>query len=127
MSLNQIARRAYDNSAAHGFWDDLPWDPESDYLDAKFDPDERAIYYGNKLMLIVGEVSEAHEELRKNTDPRHVYHREDGKPEGLPFELADIIIRVGDLAAALDLDLEGLVVEKMAYNASRPPKHGKAF
>lgn len=122
MSLNEIAARASANSAAHGFWDDLPWD-----LDGTFDPEERAVYYGNKLMLIVGEVSEAHEELRKNTNPQYTYSREDGKPEGLPFELADIIIRVGDLADHLGLDLEALVFEKMVYNAKRPPKHGKAF
>lgn len=123
--LTALSEDAYNNSAAHGFWEDLPWD----ILDGNpsVNAQDRATYIGNKLMLIVGEVAEAHEELRKNTDPRHTYYREDGKPEGLPVELADILIRVFDLAGHLGLDLDRLVDEKMAHNVKRPAKHGKAF
>ncbi len=33
--------------------------------------------------------------------------------------MADALIRIFDLAGALNLDLEGAYVEKMAYNAQR--------
>jgi NTP pyrophosphatase (non-canonical NTP hydrolase) len=46
------------------------------------------------------------------------------KPEGLPSELADIIIRVFDSAVFLGVDLEKAISEKMAYNATRPHRHG---
>lgn len=42
-------------------------------------------------------------------------------------ELADVIIRVLDLCAAHGLDIGPAVIQKMAYNATRPHKHGKAF
>lgn len=121
--LTTLAFNAYRNSADHGFWDDAPTPLPGNAVPSE----ELAVYLGNKLMLIVGEVSEAHEELRKNLDGTHVYWREDGKPEGLGFELADIVIRVLDLAEALDIPIQSRIEEKMTYNAKRPPKHGKNF
>lgn len=47
------------------------------------------------------------------------------KPTGLPSELADIMIRVLDCAAAWDIDIEAAIAEKMAYNATRPQLHGR--
>lgn len=46
------------------------------------------------------------------------------KPCGVPSELADIIIRVFDLAGRYNIDLERAIDEKMAYNATRPARHG---
>lgn len=71
------------------------------------------------------EVSEAWEEARKpDFDPKKVYYREDGKPEGLPMELADIMIRAADTAQVFGIDLEAAIQAKMAYNATRPFRHG---
>lgn len=50
--------------------------------------------------------------------------REDGKPEGIGSELADIIIRVCDTAGALGLDMEAELRAKQAYNRTRSHKHG---
>lgn len=80
-----------------------------------------------KLMLIVGEVAEAHEELRSNDDVLYVYYRDDGKPEGFTFELADVFIRLADLAAALGIDLGAAVKEKQDFNVTRPRKHGRLY
>lgn len=80
-----------------------------------------------KLLLIVGEVAEAHEELRSNVDPKHAYYRDDGKPEGFAFELADVFIRLADLAGALGIDLGTVVREKHEFNQTRPHKHGRQF
>jgi NTP pyrophosphatase (non-canonical NTP hydrolase) len=69
------------------------------------------------------EVSEALEAYREDpTIPSTV--SEEGKPLGFASELADIVIRVGDTAEALGIDLEAAVVQKMKYNESRPFKHG---
>ena len=40
------------------------------------------------------------------------------------YELADILIRVGDLARHCDLDLETAVKEKMEFNSTRGYRHG---
>ncbi len=71
------------------------------------------------------ECSEAWEEARKpDFEPGRTYYREDGKPEGLPSELADLLIRVADTAQTFGIDLEAAVREKMAYNETRPHRHG---
>lgn len=86
---------------------------------------------GEALALIHSEISEALEEIRKNPDPLHSYVREsDGKPEGFMVELADAIIRIGDLVGSIDggpAILAAAIYEKMEFNASRPHMHGKEF
>lgn len=49
------------------------------------------------------------------------------KPEGPLSELADVVIRSLDLADEEGLDLAGMIFLKLAYNATRPYKHGKKF
>jgi NTP pyrophosphatase (non-canonical NTP hydrolase) len=68
-----------------------------------------------KLALIHSEVSEGLEGLRKNRMDDHLPHR-----KMLEVELADAVIRICDLAGALEFDLGGAILEKLAYNAKRP-------
>lgn len=68
-----------------------------------------------KLMLIVSEVSEAMEGHRKGLQDDKLPHR-----PMIEVELADAVIRIADLAGALDLDLGGAIAEKLAFNAQRP-------
>lgn len=49
------------------------------------------------------------------------------KPEGVPSELADIIIRVLDACGAWGINIEKAVREKIEYNATRDYKHGRAL
>jgi len=49
------------------------------------------------------------------------------KPEGFPSEIADAVIRLFGLAYELDIDLEAIMREKIAYNATRAYRHGKQF
>ena len=111
-----------------GFHDDRPY---STNLPALRD------WQGNKLMLIVSEVAEAQDELRKGHPADLTYHpnREFddkgtlklNKPEGVPSELADVVIRVLDFCYTEGIDLESIITEKLAYNATREHKHGRKF
>lgn len=97
-------------------------------------------YWTARAGLIVSEVSEAIEELRSGRAVTEVHyptalepaegeeHSTEGhKPEGFPVELADAAIRIFDLAHEAGFDLAAVIEEKLAYNATRPRMHGRAF
>lgn len=66
------------------------------------------------LMLIVTEAAEAAEGFRKNLWDTHLPHR-----KMIEVELADLLIRIFDLAGYLGLDLSGAFLEKIIYNLHR--------
>ena len=68
-----------------------------------------------KIALIHSEASEALEA-----------HRSDNRAE-FSEELADIVIRVMDLAGGLHISLEEEIEKKMSKNLSRPWLHGKRY
>ena len=84
-----------------------------------------------KLLLAVGELTEAQNELRSGHGPREVYHNvETHKPEGFLVELADALIRILNIASAVGVkehEFVDIILDKAAYNATRPFKHGKEF
>jgi NTP pyrophosphatase (non-canonical NTP hydrolase) len=131
LTIRGMQDSAYSQSVTSGFWDDYgtmhqhirdtAGGPTRDLM---LDQHIRTTI-AEKLALIHSETSEALEDVRAGRDIDSNTYRADGKPEGLPSELADIIIRIGDLAGWLGIDLEAAVIEKMQFNASRPYKHGK--
>lgn len=78
---------------------------------------------GELLALIHSEVSEALEEWRID-EGLAVIRMEGDKPVGFAIELADTLIRICDLAESAGIDLNAALKIKMAYNATRPWRHG---
>lgn len=68
-----------------------------------------------KLCLSHSEISEAMEGHRKGLKDDKLPHR-----SAIEVELADAVIRIFDLAGALNLDLGGAIAEKLVYNGQRP-------
>lgn len=111
LTITSLVRKAHSMARAKGFWEG--------------DRAERAAELGVALLLVHSEVSEAAECLRCGQDTTII--SEAGKPEGFPSELADIVIRVADLAGAAGIELEREIRRKMSHNATRQLRHGKRF
>jgi NTP pyrophosphatase (non-canonical NTP hydrolase) len=125
--INKLSKEIYQANVKKGFYDD-----------------EKNL--GEMLALIHSEVSEALE-----ADRKHIYAPKSSSFYGIialsqlksdaefkmefdttvkdtfQDELADIMIRVMDLAAHKDINLEAHIEAKMRYNALRPHKHGKKY
>lgn len=100
---------------------------EDSYLNAKshgWHDETRTI--GDLICLMHSELSEALEEHRNGKLPAEIYFNEakPDKPEGIPIELADCIIRIFDFCGLHEVDLEEALTIKMQYNKTRPYRHG---
>jgi NTP pyrophosphatase (non-canonical NTP hydrolase) len=139
MTIRELQELAYKQSADKGFHDNEP-------------TEGRALLSLNaeRIALMHSELSEALEELRNGHAPATTYypHHKPGcavsdwklyntgpedpqpnctctpKPEGVPSEMADVVIRVLDFCGANGIDLEAIITEKLAYNATRGRMHG---
>lgn len=79
--------------------------------------------FGELIALAHTELSEALEEWRHG-HPITEVRIEQGKPEGVPVEFADVVIRILDTAEAYGFDLGAVIRQKMTYNETRSYRHG---
>lgn len=141
-TLARLQQRIFDINESKGFHDDRPkpMRPGSTLTGIAERNQRLANWQGNKLMLIVSEAAEAHDEIRNGKPADLTYyptapadsHSEQPeprrfKPEGVPSEIADVVIRCFDFAATEGFDLGQIIDEKLAYNETRPFMHGKKF
>lgn len=102
--VSSLTGACYRSARESGWWDFL--------ADGETLVDKGII--NTHLLLIHSEVSEACEGVRKDLKDDHL----PGRPM-VEVELADVLIRVFQLAGAMNLDLGGAFAEKLKYNASR--------
>ena len=110
-SFQQLARLAHATSVNHGFWSDRGAPEQM--------PMETTLCKVGRIGLMHEELSEAVQGIRKDLMDDKLPHR-----KMVAVELADCIIRIMDFAAGYNLDVAACLVEKMAYNTTRPFMHG---
>lgn len=110
LAINDLAEEIFDKTREAGWWDEAQRvNPNAD----SSVPDRYLI--PTKIALMHSELSEALEGFRKGQMDDHLPHR-----QMIEVELADAIIRILDTAGYLELDVGGALMEKLAYNATRP-------
>jgi NTP pyrophosphatase (non-canonical NTP hydrolase) len=117
--LNTLRDEIHQNAVEHGWW-------------------EKGRSFGDIISLCHSELSEALEEYRngkvktwyncdgcsKDECYRFSQDCKKAKPEGIPIELADCIIRILDYCGHEGIDIEEAIRIKHEYNKTRPYKHG---
>lgn len=80
---------------------------------------------GEQFVMFHSEISEAVEEYRTGRNLTEIYFIEgSNKPEGVPIELADLLIRVFDTCERYNIDILDAIERKMYYNLTRSQRHG---
>jgi NTP pyrophosphatase (non-canonical NTP hydrolase) len=120
--LAELAQECHAKSDANGFWrypEPIDCHPE----DA---PASEVLEIAAKIALIGGEAKELLEAWRLKEpfgpcpkDPENLTHFSE--------EMADVAIRLLDLAAHFRIDLGAAIRHKMAVNSKRAYRHGKRF
>ena len=105
-SLSNLIEEIHLNAINHGWWETPRDFPEI-------------------IALCHSELSEALEEYRNGRGNTEIYFNLDStKPEGIPIELADTIIRILDYCAYAGIDIENALRKKIDFNKTRPFRHG---
>jgi NTP pyrophosphatase (non-canonical NTP hydrolase) len=80
--------------------------------------------FGDHISLMHQELSEALDYHRSGAAVDDVWTDRKGKLHGIPIELADELIRIAQFAKEKGINLEAALRLKLAYNKTRPFRHG---
>jgi NTP pyrophosphatase (non-canonical NTP hydrolase) len=134
VTISELCKQSHQLAVEKGFWERN----ENNSLKKRNIPE--------LLMLIVTELAEACEALRKNKRQtyelttktchnlftgkllkKELLNESIWQKDSFEDEIADVFIRLGDMCEALGVDIEWQIKKKMEYNKNRPYKHGKQF
>lgn len=130
MTIAELIQEAHETAKSKGWWDKRDGAPDRNMAE--------------QIALMHSELSEALEEWRNHglrdeamlyTDIERVaefgeasvdmFRYEPGrKPEGIAAEFADVLVRIADTCGRYGIPLEKALADKMAYNRTRPHRHG---
>lgn len=113
MCLNELAKIIHDNATEKGFYDNIQLTLSNCCGSER--KNHLNTFICQQLILIVSEVCEAVDALRKEDSPNF---RE---------EIADTVIRLFDLSAFLNIDIDEEITDKMEKNKTRGRLHNKLF
>ena len=119
----ELQRHVHSMNRMNGFWN-TPEHIMSYAKDHESTEKFKAIILIYKIGLVVAELSECMESIRKDID-RPDDHCPDLK--NVEVELADAIIRIMDIAGwrYANWNVGHALIEKLSFNSSRPYMHGK--
>lgn len=104
-AFQEMQRHVYNTAKEHGWWEDQ-------------NPNKL-----EKLMLVVSELGEAVEWLRKDK-ASEVFSDHITSYLGVEEELADVVIRLMDMSEHFTYMLAHAIVMKARFNETRPYRHG---
>lgn len=125
MNITDLVKEAYETSKSKGFHDSYNGKPPPTF--------------GDRIALMHSELSEALEEYRNGVPVGKIYYKNKHltpmadytdetpateKPEGIPIELADVVIRIADFCGKYEIDLDRAIKIKLAHNKTREKRHG---
>ncbi|MFA5344670.1 MAG: hypothetical protein WC315_00110 [Candidatus Omnitrophota bacterium] len=109
VTISSLIEDSHQTAIEKGWWDTL----------------DKVRNFGEQLMLMVTELSEVMEDYRIHGIDEHSLLRiENGKPEGIAAEFADVLIRLTDTCGRYNIPLEEALILKAEYNRHRPYRHG---
>lgn len=142
-TLNKLAAQIHQNAADHGFWDKICFAEKIALIHSELSealeedrggrPDVWHSIGGHQVYRATDGSGADWTTDPDGGTPLDDYTRVDSwtgvkaKPEGVAVELVDALIRILDQLGYMRVDIDGLVAEKMAYNADRPIRHGKNY
>lgn len=113
-NLTEMSKEIFISNRKVGWWSEEDLNALARQSIAMKYSKEGSQLIASKLCLIHSEVSEALEGMRKGLMDDHLKDEEQ-----LGVELADVVIRVLDLAGACKINIGHLVARKYAYNQER--------
>lgn len=118
--LAELIKMVHANALAHGFWEG----ENEENRDAQF------LVHLERVHRELGEAGQLHDRFHgiREVWEEPVDDFATGsfmKPEGIPVELADAVIRILDMCGRYGIDLEDVILRKHEYNKTRPIRHGK--